>query len=173
MPWDGELPHDWTGVAGLVVVGLVIIIAAQGVGGGLILRYHKRNNDAARADRQSAAGDREAIMDETAAIRSQVANGHAEPLRADLDRLAVDVGDLKLDVQHLRDDMRQLVARMAEWSPLIPLVQSFAPEIKALRADLAEERDSRRSLAADVRADMARNRDEVTDLHKRFRDASW
>ncbi len=162
MPWDGELPQTWPGVAGLMVVGLVVIIAAQGVGGGMIWRWHKRNSAADAADRQAATNDRETIKRDTAAIKSHVANGHTEPLRADLDRLAGDVAQLRADVKRMMD-------RLSEWAPII---SGFAGEVRGLRADIAEERENRRNLAADVRADMARNRDEVTDLHRRLRDAS-
>jgi hypothetical protein len=62
-----------------------------------------------------------------------------------------------------------MMDRLSEWAPII---SGFAGEVRGLRADIAEERENRRNLAADVRADMARNRDEVTDLHRRLRDAS-
>jgi hypothetical protein len=152
MNWDGRLPDDWFGVAGLLIVGLVVLVLAQGIGGGLIFKYHHDNNKAARRDRRQLA-------DATAEIKEQVVNGHSQiGLRDDLDRI--------------RADIHTIMGQLAEWSPVIGVVRSLTEDVKGLRQDIAEERDSRRNLAADVRADMARNRDEVSDLHRKLRDAT-
>lgn len=154
MPWDGELPHDWYGLGGLVVVALVVIIMAQGVGGAAILRYHRRNDKDARQDRETIKADQ-------AAIKEQVSNGHPDPLRMDLDRMAH-------DIVQLREDVHSVIGRLDQWSPIIAVVRSLTEDVRGLRSDLAEERSSRRELAADVRADMAHHRDEVHDLHRQI-----
>jgi len=149
--WDGHLPKSNTELAGLVILGLVVMVLAQAAAGGWILRRHMANDNDARADRTE-------LKETAAAIKGQVVNGHTEPLRADLDRL--------------KQDMAAILKRLDQWAPTIGVVRALTDDVKGLRADVAEERASRRELAADVRADMARNRDEVTDLHRRIRDAS-
>lgn len=153
MTWDGALPHDWYGLGGLLIVGLVAIIIAQGVGGGMILKWHRANNRAAVIDREAAAETRAEIHQNAAAIKAQVVNGHTQPLRADLDRLTDDVAELKTAVREMMD-------RFTRWSPT---VSALADDMRGLRADIAEERNSRRDLAADVRTDIAELRQSRRD----------
>lgn len=157
-----HLPHN-----GWELVGMLALLAflGQAVGGGVILRWHRNRNNEATEYRAAATADREELKTVAEAIKGQVVNGHTEPLRADIDALKDDFAELKGDV-------REIIARQQQWVSVMPMVRALGDEIRGLRADIAEERDSRRNLAADVRADMAKHRDDITAMDRRLRDAT-
>jgi hypothetical protein len=162
MTWDGHLPHTGIELAGLIVLGVFGLWAAQAGAGIWIFRKHQANDKAARADRVELKAD-------AAAIRTQVVNGHAA------DEMAPKLRD---DLDRIREDMRTVMATLAEWATLIPIVRGLADDVPGLRRDIAEvrkefsdevalERASRRDLARDVREDMARSRDQFDQLSRR------
>lgn len=161
MNWDGNLPDSGWELAGLIAL---LAFTGQAIGGGIILKWHHNRNNEASAYRAGALQDRQALRETAEAIKGQVVNGHTQPLRADIDALKSHVADLKSDFQ-------TIMSRQERWQSVMPVIMGLPDEIRGLRADIAEERESRRNLAADVRADMARHRDDMSDLNKRIRDA--
>lgn len=157
-----HLPHNGWEFVGLIAL---LAFAGQAIGGGVILRWHRNRNKEAAEYRATAVEDRQSLKATAEAIKGQVVNGHTEPLRADID-------SLKEDFAALRSDVRAIVERQERWSAIMPVVRALGDEIRGLRADIAEERDSRRNLAADVRADMAKHRDDITAMDRRLRDAT-
>jgi hypothetical protein len=61
---------------------------------------------------------------------------------------------------------------MRRWEPMIPVIRALTDDVRGFREDLAEERGARRELSKDVREDMARNRDQVADLHRKYGNAT-
>lgn len=66
----------------------------------------------------------ESVHTEVKTVREQVVNGHTSPLRSDVDGMKSDLSDARVALSNLRDEVRG----------------GFA----SVRADLAEERSSRR-----------------------------
>lgn len=136
MTWNGELPHTWTEFAGLVIVGLVVMILAQIAGGALLFRYHRGN---------------------AKTIKDQVVNGHATTLRKDVDVLGEDVGaalkaigemkaEMKAAMQTLGEELRLLRDELADerrhrHSLGRELRQEFDDEVADLRKHLPHRRN--------------------------------
>jgi hypothetical protein len=159
MTWDGHLPESGYELLGLVALGVFGLWGAQAAAGIWIFKKHQTNDRDARADRVELKADARAIA-------NQVVNGHAADeeapkLRDDMDHLKADLGEFKATV----------TAWMERWEPMIPVIRALTEDVRGFRADLSEERAARRELSKDIREDMARNRDEVSDLHKRYGNA--
>jgi len=102
MTWDGHLPHSGWELAGLLAL---LAFGAQVVGNGILLRWQKRNNDAATRYRKAATEDRETLKVDAALIRDQVVNGHA--YHPDAPKLRDDMDLVKGALQELRVGMQQ------------------------------------------------------------------
>lgn len=162
--WNGELPTTWHGVAAIVALGFMVLWVISVGGGALIGRWHQSEYRKSQDYRACAVEDRQAIRETAEAIKGQVVNGHSSPMRADLDRVLADIAELK-------QGFLALIARQARWDAMLPSIEQLPGEVRGLRADLAEERESRRELAKDVREDLSRNRADMHDLDRRLRDA--
>jgi hypothetical protein len=149
-----ENPDAWMDVFdhGVVVLGAIALAVVPGW-----LQAYKNHREIKKVGRQNA--------EDLGAIRDQVVNGHA------------DSPGLREDVDHIKDDVKAVMATLAEWATLIPIVRALSSEVPGLRHDLAAarkdladevaiERESRRDLARDVRADMQRNREEITEIRR-------
>jgi hypothetical protein len=164
--WDGHLPHNWPGVAGLVVFGLVVIILAQGVGGGLILRWHKGNAKAAAEDRIEAAVARKEIKTATAAIKDQVVNGHEEPLRDDFDRMAAKQEQQLKDLTKVSiEQARQGAVLQRIEDAVADVREEFRLGIQNLYGQIADERNGRHNLSRELRNTIDA---EVADIRGRL-----
>ncbi len=166
MTWDGKLPETWPGFLALVVLVLAFVVVAQGVGGGLILRWHKNNAKAAAEDRVEAATAREEIKTATAAIKDQVVNGHTEPLRGDFDRMAAKQEQQGRDLEQVFAEQKLQGATLRRIEvALADAREEFRNGINNLSGEVADERTGRHNLGRELRKTIDT---EVADIRGRL-----
>lgn len=147
MNWDGDLPHNAYELAGLVIVGLVVMILAQIAGGAWLFRFHKNNAKALRSD--------------TAEIKGQVVNGHTEGLRDAQDRYAADAARAINRVEAKVDMMAGKFDRVEA------NVERLAVKVDRLDEKLATEKNSRFEMGRELRDEVSEIRDNLRNRRHR------
>jgi hypothetical protein len=135
MTWNGELPHDWAGVSGLLIVGLGAIALAVLPGW---IQARRNHTEIRKVGRQTS--------DDLAAIRGQVVNGHAEDPSSPNMRDDLDV--IKSVVERLEEIVERLSRQVA----------GLFHDQQGLRSDMLAQEEMRRLQIADVRDEIDRNR---------------
>jgi hypothetical protein len=135
MPWNGELPHDWAGVSGLLIAGLGAVALAVLPGW---IQARRNHTEIRRVGRQTS--------DDLTAIRSQVVNGHGE--NPDSPNLRDDLDGIKSSIREIREIVEQLSRQ----------VSGLFHDHQGLRSDFLAQEEMRRLQIADVRDEIDRNR---------------